>query len=75
MLRINILPLLLRCKRHIENIFKDIVDNGLKCYIWGVNTKINMKRVIKMRYNDEIVEAIYTDYPDILLSLITEQFK
>jgi len=64
-----------RCKRHIENIFKDIVDNGFKCYIWGVNTKINMKRVIKMRYNDEIVNAIYTDYPDKLLNLIKDQYK
>jgi len=64
-----------RCKRHIENIFKDIVENGFKCYIWGVNTKINMKRVIKMRDNDEIVNAIYTDYPDKLLNLIKDQYK
>lgn len=74
-MRINILPLLLRCKRHIGNIFKDIVDNGLKCYIWGINTKVNMKRVIKIRHNDEIVNAIYTDYPDKLLNLIKDHYK
>lgn len=72
-LRINVINI--RCKGHIENLFRDAIDNGLKCYIWGVNTKSNMKRIIKMRYKDEIVDVIYTDYPDKLLNLIREHFK
>ncbi len=72
-IRISVINIMRR--KHIEDLFKEVIDNGLKCYIWGVNTKINMKRIIKMRYKDEIVSAIYTDYPDILLNLIREHFK
>jgi len=53
--------------------FKIIIENGLKCYVWGVNSKFRMKRVLKLKYKDEIVDAIYTDYPDILLQF-REQF-
>ena len=72
-LQINVINI--RCKGHIENLFRDAIDNGLRCYIWGVNTKSNMKRIIKMRYKNEIVDVIYTDYPDKLLNLIREHFK
>ncbi len=64
-----------RCKKMVDDLFTDIIDNGFKCYIWGVNTKVNMKRVIHMRYKDKIVEAIYTDYPDKVLNLIREYYK
>ena len=73
--KLRISTINIRCKGDIEELFRDVIDNGLKCYIWGVNTKTNMKRIIKMRYKDEIVKAIYTDYPDILLNLIMEHFK
>ena len=65
----------IRRRRNIEELFREVIDHGLKCYIWGVNTKISMKRIIKLRYKDEIVNAIYTDYPDKLLNLIMEHFK
>ena len=72
-LRINAINIM--CRRNIEELFRDVIDNGLKCYIWGVNTKSNMKKIVKLRYKDEIVNAIYTDYPDKLLNLIMEHFK
>ncbi|MBY8984336.1 MAG: glycerophosphodiester phosphodiesterase [Candidatus Lokiarchaeota archaeon] len=72
-LRVNVINIMRR--RNIEDLFRDVIDNGFKCYIWGVNTKTNMKRIIKMRYKDKIVNAIYTNYPDILLNLIMEHFK
>ncbi|MFW9825430.1 MAG: glycerophosphodiester phosphodiesterase [Candidatus Thorarchaeota archaeon] len=62
-------------RRNIEEYFKDTIDNGFKCYIWGVNTRANMKKIINLRYKDEIVNAIFTDYPDRLLNLIMEHFK
>ena len=73
--KLRISAINIRCQRHIEGLFRDIIDNGLKCYIWGVNTKSNMKKIVKLRYKDEIVNAIYTDYPDKLLNLIMEHFK
>ncbi|MFX1374809.1 MAG: glycerophosphodiester phosphodiesterase [Promethearchaeota archaeon] len=72
--RLNIRVMNIRCNKNQECLFKDVVDHGFKCSIWGVNTKIDMKRIIKMKYNDEIVHAIYTDYPDILINLINEHF-
>ena len=72
-LRINVINIMAR--GNIEELFRNIIDNGFKCYIWGVNTKLNMKKIIKMQYKDEIVNAIYTDYPDILHNVIMEHFK
>ena len=51
-----------------KNNFEIIIENGLKCYVWGVNSKFRMKRVLKLKHKNEIVDAIYTDYPDILLN-------
>lgn len=71
----NIQVINIRCKRNMENLFREIVDNGFKCYIWGVNTKVNMKRILKMRYKDKVVSAIYTDYPDRFKYLMEDHFK
>ncbi|MFX1568177.1 MAG: glycerophosphodiester phosphodiesterase [Promethearchaeota archaeon] len=49
--------------------FKEIINNGLKCYIWGVNTRFGMKKVLKLKFKNEVVDAIYTDYPDIFINL------
>jgi len=46
--------------------FNDIIDNGFKCYVWGVNSKKKMKKVLNLRKNGEFVRAIYTNYPDVL---------
>ncbi|MFX1478948.1 MAG: glycerophosphodiester phosphodiesterase [Promethearchaeota archaeon] len=73
--KLDVQTINVRCKRNIEELFKDIIDFGLRCYIWGVNSKKNMHKVVRMNYRDEIVSAIYTDYPDILLNLIMEHFK
>jgi len=65
----------LKLSRNIEDLFKIIIDNGFNCYVWGVNTKMGMKKVIELNYNNQRVKAIYTDYPDILLDFIMEYFK
>ncbi|MBA7673687.1 Glycerophosphodiester phosphodiesterase [subsurface metagenome] len=46
--------------------FSNIIRNGFKCYVWGVNLKTHMKKVLKLRKNGEFVRAIYTNYPDVL---------
>lgn len=73
--KLDIKVINIRCKRNLENLFKEIIDNGFKCYIWGVNTKLNMKKVININYSGEIVSAIYTDYPDKLNQLMEDHFK
>ena len=58
-------------RANIKNL-KLINDFGFKCYVWGVNIKARMKKVLSFNYNDEGVSAIYTDYPDILVKLLKE---
>jgi len=58
-------------RANIKNL-KIITDFGFKCYVWGVNSKSRMKKVLNLTYNDEVVSAIYTDYPDILVKLRKE---
>jgi len=61
-------------RANIHN-FKEIIDNGFKCYVWGVNKKAMMKKVLNLRSNNEIVDVIYTDYPDILINLLNDKQK
>lgn len=58
-------------RANIKNL-KQIIDFGFKCYVWGVNSKSRMKKVLNLTYNGEVVSAIYTDYPDILVKLRKE---
>ena len=46
--------------------FSNIIRNGFKCYVWGVNSTSHMRKVLKLRENGEFVRAIYTNYPDVL---------
>ena len=60
-------------RANIKNL-KQIIDFGFKCYVWGVNSKSRMKRVLNLTYNGEGVTAVYTDYPDILVKMRKEKY-
>lgn len=62
-------------KNRLKNNLPCIIDNGFKCYCWGVNYKSQMKKVLKWKHKNEIVEAIYTNYPDVLISLRENYFS
>lgn len=66
----NIKVLNIKNNRVNRDNFKNVIDNGFKCYVWGVNSKTKMKKVLNLKYKDMFVEAIYTDYPDILKNMI-----
>jgi glycerophosphoryl diester phosphodiesterase len=55
--------------------FETIIENGFRCYTWGVNAKTRMKRVLNLNYNGKFVEGIYSDYPDKVKQLRDEIFK
>ena len=59
----------LRCRKNIPSLFKEVITNNLNCYIWNVNTKKSMKKILKLNYMDKTVDAIYTNYPDTLIKL------
>ena len=65
----QITTLNLKCSKNVSRIFKEIIDNDLSCYVWNVNTKKSMEKILKLNYKDKTVEAIYTDYPDKLIDL------
>ena len=65
----------LKCGRNISKNFKEIVENELNCYVWNVNTKRSMQKVLKLKCKDKIVDAIYTNYPDKLINLRDNLFK
>jgi glycerophosphoryl diester phosphodiesterase len=43
---------------------KIILDHGFYCYVWGVNSKNKMKKLILFKYQNKGINAIYTDFPD-----------
>jgi len=61
--------------RASEGNFKSIIDNGFKCYCWGVNSRNRMKKILNLRYKTECVSAIYTNYPAELKQLRDKLFN
>jgi glycerophosphoryl diester phosphodiesterase len=66
----NVIAINLRRNKHLNENFREVIRNNLECYVWGVNSKLSMKRILKLRYKGKGISAIYTDYPDIMKSLI-----
>ena len=61
---VNIDIINIKSNKYIKENFSIGINNNLKCFFWGVNTRIRMKKILQMNINGESVEAIYTDYPD-----------
>jgi len=55
--------------------FNNIIDYDFECYVWGVNSREQMKKVLNLRKNGEFVRAIYTNYPDVLKKIRDTIFK
>jgi len=62
----NIQALNIKNDRASKDNFSNIIDNGFECYVWAINSRSDMKKVLKLRKNGEYVHAIYTNYPDVL---------
>lgn len=62
----NINVLNIKSERASERNFKSIIGRGFKCYVWGVNTKVRCKRILRLRDKNEFVRAIYSNYPDVM---------
>ena len=59
----------LRYLQATPHFLKLIRDAGFSFYVWGVQTQRTMKKFLNMKYNNEYIDAIYTDYPDKLIKL------
>ena len=65
----NIKVLNIKSERANERNLKSIIDNGFKCYVWDVNTRVRCKKVLRLRYKNDYVRAIYSNYPDVMKKL------
>ena len=56
---------------HFANmdLFKTIVENGFKFYIWGVLFKRDMIKFLKMHYKKRNIDGMYSNFPIRLLHL------
>ncbi|MFX1525906.1 MAG: glycerophosphodiester phosphodiesterase, partial [Promethearchaeota archaeon] len=53
-------------------LFKTVKDHGFKFYIWGVLFKRSMQKFLKMNYNGQYVDAMFSNFPDRLVQLRNE---
>lgn len=65
----NISTLNIKMERANKKNFSNIIDNGFDCYIWGVDFKSRMRRVLKLRYKDQFPKAVYSNYPDKVIKM------
>jgi glycerophosphoryl diester phosphodiesterase len=72
-LDINILNI--KANRYYKNNFEVAINNEFMCFFWGVNTKIRMKRLMRMELNGCKINGIYTDYPDHAVSICNELYE
>ncbi|TFF99464.1 MAG: glycerophosphodiester phosphodiesterase [Promethearchaeota archaeon] len=62
--RLGINTLNIKANKFYEENFSIAVKCGFNCFFWSVNTKMRMKRLIKMEFNGSRINGLYTDYPD-----------
>jgi len=55
-------------RANMEN-FNEIVKRGLECYVWGLNNKSRLKKIMQLKIEDKQISAIYSDYPDMVISI------
>ncbi|MFX0038121.1 MAG: glycerophosphodiester phosphodiesterase [Promethearchaeota archaeon] len=53
-------------------LFKKVKDNGFKFYIWGLLFERSIKHFLSMRYNDEYVDAVFSNLPERVLRMRSE---
>lgn len=63
----------IRRNKHLIENFRYVIENDFQCYVWGINSKSSMKRIIELNHKGEGITAAYTDYPDVLKSLVQKK--
>ena len=61
-------------RANIKN-FNSITKQGLECYVWGLNYKSRLKKIMQLEVEDKRVAAIYSDYPNYAISIKNELEK
>jgi glycerophosphoryl diester phosphodiesterase len=53
-------------------LFKMVKDMGFKFYLWGLLFKETMKKFLKMNYNGEFIDGMFSNFPFRLMELREE---
>lgn len=65
----------IKANKYYKDNFAFVINNEFNCFFWGVNTKIRMKRLMKMELNGCRIDGLYTNYPDHAVSISNKLFK
>ncbi|MHA1988340.1 MAG: glycerophosphodiester phosphodiesterase [Promethearchaeota archaeon] len=69
MREMNVQVINLNHHRFNLEVFKRIKEAGFKFYLWAVLFKYFMKKYLNLNYEGEIVDGIYTNFPDKAIEL------
>ncbi|TXT60118.1 MAG: hypothetical protein BAJALOKI1v1_1310010 [Promethearchaeota archaeon] len=59
----------IKANKYYKENFAIAIKNEFKCFFWGVNTRIRMKNLLRLKIDNHKVDAIYTDYPNKLIEV------
>ena len=69
MKKLNVQVINLNHHRFNLEVFKRVKKAGFKFYVWGVLFRYFMKKYLNLNYNGQIIDGIYTNFPDKLVEL------
>ena len=70
--KLNVNTINLKSSRANTENFNEIVKRGLECYVWDLNNKSRLKKIMQLQIEDKQISAIYSDYPDMAISIRNE---
>ncbi|TXT61113.1 MAG: hypothetical protein BAJALOKI2v1_50082 [Promethearchaeota archaeon] len=71
--KLGIQTINIKSNRFIELNFKQVVEHQFDCFVWGINSMIRMKKILKLNHKNKKIKAIYTDYPKKMINLLEKQ--
>ena len=70
--QLNVKVINLRSHRANFHNFEKVINHDLECYVWALNYKSRIKRILQLKEKDKRVSAIYTDYPNMVLNILNQ---
>jgi len=70
--KLNVKAINLKSYRVNMRNLNEIIRHGFECYVWDLNYKSRLKKIMQLQIEDKKISAIYSDYPDMVISIRTE---
>jgi len=72
MKELNVQVINLSHHRFNLEVFYQVKKAGFKFYLWSVLFKYFMRKYVNLSYKEQIIDGIFTNYPDKLVELRSE---